>query len=854
MKKKLLIITGIVVLIIGIMAILPFLYRDKLLVKVKATINKQINAKVDFKDFKLSFFTHFPKVGLEIQQLTVIGIDEFSNDTILSASSISTAVSLMEMISGKELELKSLTINNPRISLVANKSGAVNWHITKASEATTKPDESTQVTSTNAAGTVEGFKMKLDNIQVNNMNLLYDDKAMPMKLRMRSTNLSSSGDVAGTITSFDIKTEVADVIFEYDSVKYISNTKLKAETLLKVDYGKMNFVFDRGKLMINKLPLELNGSFSMPKDSMLFDLAFKSEKSDFATILALVPANYQKYIEKATINGVAEFKGLVKGSFYKEIYPAIEVSLAVTNASFKYPSLPESVQDIQIQALITKPQGDLNLLKVNVEKAHASIKNNPIDLTMNLSELMTDPNIAATFAGTIDFNTLKQAIPIDSLDTKGIMKARMQIAGRMSAIEKKEYEKFKSDGEATIQNFMIKSDKLTKPVEISQGQVNATTTQINIDRFDGKIGQSDFSLRGNLSNYLAYIFKKGVLKGNFNLKSSFMNFTELSNIMKPAAKPVEQKSQTKPTPVATAASAVPSVSADSVAAFQVPNKLDLTFQSAIQKALYDKMPINNINGLIKVKERRLELTNLSMDMLQGKVALNGSYASNSATKPSFDFKLNMENIDLPTAYQSLSTFQRYLPIASHSQGKFSSQLGLSGIMNEKMDIVPTSLNGDGIINTHNLVITESPIFDQIRGIIKKDQLKNVKINDFAAKFQFNNGELKLNPFKTSIADQPTTISGSLSAAREINMTMDFTVSRDVLGTDISKGLDILPGTENIKTVDASVILKGSLTHPDVSLDLSKARAQIEQEVKKASIEQIKGSAKKIGDELKKLFK
>ena len=841
MKRKLLIISGIVVLIIGILAILPFLYKDKLLVKVKATINKEINAKVDFKDFNLSVFSHFPKVGMEIQQLTVIGINEFSNDTILSASSISTAVSLMEMISGKNLELKSLTIDNPRISLLVNPSGAVNWDITK-------PAEATQASSSKVAGTDQAFKMKLNDIQVKNMNLLFNDKAMPMKLWVKNTNLSSSGEVDGTITTFDMKSEVGDFIFEYDSVKYLSNTKLKAETLLKVDYDKMDFVFDRGKLMINNLPLEVNGSFSMPNDSMLFDLAFKSEKSDFATILALVPADYQKYLEKATISGAAEFKGSVKGLFYKEIYPAIDVLLAVTNASFKYPSLPESVQDIQVQAQITKPEGDMNLLKVNVEKAHASIKNNPVDLTMNLSELVTDPNIAASFAGTIDFNTLKQAIPIDSLDITGIMKARMQIAGRMSSIEKKEYEKFKSDGEATIQNFKIESNQLTKPVEISQGQVKATTTRITVDKFDGKIGESDFSLRGDVSNYLAYIFKNGVLNGNFNLKSSFMNFTELSNIMKPASKPTGQKAQAKPAPAA------PAASADSVAAFQVPDKLDLTFQSAIQKAVYDKMPIGNINGLIKVKERRLELTNLAMDMLQGRVAINGSYASNAANKPAFDFKLNMQNIDLPTAYQSLTTFQRYVPIASRSQGKFSSQLGLSGIMNEKMNIVPTSLNGDGIFNTINLMIIESPVFNKIRGVIKKESLKNVKIQDFAAKFQFEDGALKLNPFKTTIADQPTTITGSLSAAKEINMTMDFVVSRDVLGTDITKGLDILPGSENIKTVDASVLLKGSLTDPEVSLDLSKARTQIEQEVKKASVEQIKGSAKKIGDELKKLFK
>jgi hypothetical protein len=198
--------------------------------------------------------------------------------------------------------------------------------------------------------------------------------------------------------------------------------------------------------------------------------------------------------------------------------------------------------------------------------------------------------------------------------------------------------------------------------------------------------------------------------------------------------------------------------------------------------------------------------------------------------------------------------RHYLPIASRSQGKISTQFGLSGGMNEKMKIVPTSLNGLGVFNTQNLMIIDSPVFDQIRGIIKKEKLKNVKVDDFTAKFQFENGQLKMNPFKTNIADQQATIYGTLSAAREINLNMDFVVNREDLGADINKGLDILPGSQNIKMIDASVILKGSLTKPEVSLDLSKARAQIEQQVKKATVEDLKGSVKKIGDELKKLFK
>lgn len=838
MKRKLIIVGAIVVFIFAILAVLPYLYKDKLLDKVKTTLNNQINAKIDFADFKLSLFAQFPKVEMELQNLSLIGMNEFAGDTIFSAASISTNISLMEMIRGKGLELNTLTVKDPRINLISGKTGAVNWNIAKA------PESSATVVGSQPE-TGEAFKIKLSDIRVSNLNLLYNDLAMPMKVWVKNAGMNSSGDVAGSIAKLDIAADAGEFIFEYDSVKYISKTKLKAETQLEADIDKMNFKFDQGKLWINNLPLSVSGSFAMPSDSMFFDLGFQSEKSDFATILALVPADYQKYLEKAQINGSAEFKGSVKGLYYNDIYPAIDILLAASNASFKYQDLPESVQNIDISAQITKPEGDLNLLKVNIEKAHASIKNNPIDLQMALSDLMTDPNINASFSGTVDFATLKQAIPIDSLDITGVMKAQMHMEGRMSSIENKEYEKFQSSGEASVKNFRIVSNQLTMPVEISDGQIKATTKQISVNQFDGKIGQSDFSLKGEVSNYLAYAFKNDVLKGNFSLKSAYLNFSELSNMMKSTDSPAPAKSEAKAAPVATS---------DSVVAFQVPDKLDLTFQSVIQKAIYDKMPINNIIGLVRIKDQRMELTNLNMDMLKGKVAVNGSYANAPDKKPLFDFKLKLESIDLPTAYQSLSTFQHYLPIAAKSQGNFTTELGLSGKMNEKMNIIPVSMNGLGVFNTKNLMIVDSPVFDQIRGIIKKEKLKNVKIDDFTAKFQFENGQLKLNPFKTNIADQQATIYGNLSAARDINLNMDFVVNRDDLGADINKGLGILPGSQNIKMIDASVVLKGSLTKPEVSLDLSKARAQIEQEVKKASVEEIKGSVKKIGDELKKLFK
>jgi hypothetical protein len=771
-----------------------------------------------------------------LQGLRVTGNDEFAQDTIFSAGSVSTTISLGELLNSRELELTSLVVENPRILLISDKAGKVNWNIAKPSSGTAV------VPSEASSGT---FKMKLNDIQVENLNLRYCDEAMPMNVWVKNTNLSSSGKVAGSMTDFKMEARAGEFIFEYDSVQYISKTSLKAETLLKADMDKMKFGFDQGKLWINHLPLQIEGWFAMPDDSMRFDLSFHSEKSDFATILALVPADFQKYLSKADIKGSADFKGSVKGVYADEIYPAIDVRLVASDASFKYQDLPESIQDIQISAQITKPEGELNLLKVNVDRAHASVRNNPVDLQLQLSDLMTDPNISGAFSGTIDFASLKQALPLDSLDLTGILKVNLQLAGRMSSIEKKQYEKFQSNGEASLLNFKIVSNQLTRPVEVKNAQVKMNTSQIEVQRFSGTIGQSDFSIQGKVGNYLAYLFRNDVLTGNFNLTSGFLNLTELSNLQRPAKPSKDMSSAEKQ---------IAQAKPDSVVAFQVPDKLDMSFQSQVQRALYDRMPISNIQGLVRLKNRSLNLTGLTMNMLDGTVAMNGSYTSNATNNPLFDFKFDMRAIDLPTAYQSLTTFQRYAPISSYSQGKVSMQFSLSGVMNQSMEIVPVSLNGDGLLNTQNLMIAGSPVFDQIRGMIKKEKLKNIKIDDFTAKFQFENGALKLNPFSTRVADQQATVSGSLSADLKMNLKLDFLVNRDDLGTDINKGLSLLPGSENIKMVEASVILNGPISKPEVSLDLSKARAQIEEEVKKASKEQIKNSVKKIGDELKKLFK
>ena len=89
---------------------------------------------------------------------------------------------------------------------------------------------------------------------------------------------------------------------------------------------------------------------------------------------------------------------------------------------------------------VTKPQGILDFTEVNIRKAHAEVKNSPVDFRLALKNLMTDLHFDGAFIGKENFNELKDALPLDSVNISGIIDADLKVKGNYSAIDKEEYD------------------------------------------------------------------------------------------------------------------------------------------------------------------------------------------------------------------------------------------------------------------------------------------------------------------------------------------------------------------------------------------------------------------------------
>src|SRR5690554_3510693 len=113
MKKTLIIIGIVIVVLIAALALLPVFFKQPLLEKTKSAINRNVNAKVEFADLKLSFFRNFPKLTAELVQVSVTGKDEFSSDTMLQVPSLRAKTSLGQLIRGEQMGIEEIILDRP---------------------------------------------------------------------------------------------------------------------------------------------------------------------------------------------------------------------------------------------------------------------------------------------------------------------------------------------------------------------------------------------------------------------------------------------------------------------------------------------------------------------------------------------------------------------------------------------------------------------------------------------------------------------------------------------------------------------------------------------------------------------
>ena len=126
MKKGIKIASVVLLVLIVFLISAPFLFKDKIVAKIKEEANKNLNAKLDFGNFDLTLISSFPDFKFTLNKLSLVGINDFAGDTLIATDKLMLNINLMSVIKGEQYKINSIVLEHPTILAKVLKDGKAN--------------------------------------------------------------------------------------------------------------------------------------------------------------------------------------------------------------------------------------------------------------------------------------------------------------------------------------------------------------------------------------------------------------------------------------------------------------------------------------------------------------------------------------------------------------------------------------------------------------------------------------------------------------------------------------------------------------------------------------------------------
>lgn len=807
--------TGITFLVLILALILiPIFFKDQIKELVLKEVSKNLKAEVTLKDFDLTIFSTFPNLAVQLDGVAVTGKEgQYKGVKLAEIGNIEAHVGLWDVIGGDQIKVDEVHISDATFDIRVDTAGVANYDITK-SEAEKTPEEKSEPSA---------FDLQLKEYSLKNINLKYDDQAGDLFAEIKNLNHDGKGDLTAEVFDFETSTTMDELTFAMDGMNYMNKVKTKAvaNLLMEMKADESKFTLKENEFTLNNFSFGLDGFYQMLKDHDEMDLRLATKEAELKDILSLVPAFYLTGYEKMVAKAKVALKGEVKGRMDDKNMPGWDFGMKVNNATIQYPGYA-AIQNVSVDAGSKFAGGEnLDLMTIDVNKLHADFVGNLIDAAMKMRNPMTDPLLDAKLIAKVNLATIGKVMPLAQGESySGKLDADVKVNGRMSALDRGDYEAFNANGTIGLSDLIYKTTELTQPVNISKMLLRFTPKNLSLEQLNATTGNSDFALNGTVDNYMGYVFRDELLKGNFAFTSNNLDLDQLMGLT-PAA-PTDAQAQA-PQPV----------SDPNAEPVLIPDNVDFNLKTNIGKIKYNGIDISDVSGNVNMSKEVASLQNMSMKTMGGTVGLRGSYNTVDHNTPAIDFGYNLKDIDIQTVAKNFLTISKLAPVAKYCQGKISSNLNMKSSLTKSMEPVFNTLTGGGDLFTNMVTVSGFEPLKKLSDEIKIPKIATQTLKDVKAFFSFENGKIAVKPFNLKLSGIDTQIEGTTSFEQDLDYKMKLNIPKEMIPSSVLKLAEqgmakvngVIPG---IKVADIPAVIPvnalvgGKVTSPKVTTDFKDA--------------------------------
>ena len=762
------------VLVVGV-ALVPVLFRDRIVELLRSELNDRIDATVSFSDVDVSLLSTFPTLTAEASELTITGKGGFAEVKLFTAKSIGAGIDLVGLVLRSEITIESIEVNAPEVHLVVRADGRSNYDIVP------EPAQGSEAPE-------EAIAFEIKRLRIDDGSLTYVTPSV--HIVVAGLEHDGRAKISGAVQELSAKTTVDALTARVGGIAYLKKAKTSVDVNATLDTAKELLTLHALDVAVHQLALAGTGEIGWSGAGTALDLKLASREGlPVKALISAIPNAYAADFEGLKASGTFSLAATIQGELGPDDddVPSFSATANIQNGAFKYPDLPLGVTNLVLDAKVKHPGGNLDRMRIDVPKYGFAAGKSQAKGRVTVTRPMSQPQIDLSLDGRFDLAEIAKAYPIPDVEgVEGLVAATVELEAKGERIEK-------LSGNVEVSDLRYRPANAA-PVHIRTARIMLSPESTTIKELEAQVAGSDVSVSGIVSPLTTLLLDDQRITASLWLKSNRLRVEDFSS--------------------------TDDSSADEKETFLLPDNIDAKLQFDVGTLTYEDLVLRNFKGTGRLRDRKLFLEGVRADALGGSMKADGTVETPIGAPARFDIHYAVDQARFVEAFESLPSMRAYVPIARFVDGRFSTDLDASGTLGEDLSPQLKSIGASGIA-----AAVQSKLNSEFKPLAALSEAvpvirKPLDIDSFRTRFKIEDGVVRVSPFTVKSGGVSMLVGGTHGLDQEMNYQVSTEVPLDKLSSKLSKEVQVLKlDLSKANMVGVRANLTGSITAPRVSVDV-----------------------------------
>ncbi len=708
-------------------------------------LNRRTTTEVHADEIQFTVLRNFPMASLRLSNVYVADkINPDNNNLLAHAASVHLSFNILDFFRS-EYTIKHLAVDQGFFYPTVYEDGQKNYVFWK--QDTVKSNE--------------GLNFDIDRIDLKDLEVKYLYQPTNQLVDVYLTDIGLA--LSRNAEKLAIRTGGQLQATKIHAGRVHLDEQIEAEANLMLAVDSLGGLFiENSRLQLNGHHFIIDGYVDREEHSLYADASISARNISGSQLLNDLPVAWQVKARPYGLDGVYDIDADIRGYLDNQKTIELNASFSLREGHIKLPKQAISTDIHQMQGQYSKQEGmNFSEGELIISRIQASGDDSRMQGAIRVENLQA-PRLTFDISASMPAGKILSFYPHNTLhNPRGNINMDIQFAGTMSegwSFSRTDLLASELSGEVILQGVSFSLDERNHlPYRDIEARLSFRDKHLEMKNVSGKVGNSDFSLKGNMSNMLPYLFLPG--ETAFVQTDFYSSYIDMDEILR------QHTSET-----------------DTIYKLQLPSRLNMQMQATVNNFKFRDFTAEDITGNARIAEQQFFADHLELKAMDGKASLEGVIDGRYGNDLRISCRTSLSDVDIHELFLQTGNFGQHAIRHDHIHGRVTADMEFTALWSNDLTIDWNSME-----TTANIIIREGRLVNYYPLIalgkhIRTSDLSDVSFSTLENDIHIKNREILIPQMEIASSALDLQLSGKHTFDNEIDYRLQVLLS-DILARE-----------------------------------------------------------------------